>query len=143
MDFNKKKDDLNKDYNQLKTVPEDSEIKNDYNKDRKNFSFNSTDKLQTKEKNLKNISQLSNKGTSDSKNKIDEDNYTLNDYLNSYRSDDEKTSPLKDLVAKLREQSNIRTSDTNNDNIQKNTDETLSKINEFTLNDQNNKIKND
>jgi hypothetical protein len=143
MDFNKKKDDLNKDYNQLKTVPEDSEIKNDYNKDRKNFSFNSTDKLQTKEKNLKNISQLSNKGTSDSKNIIDEDNYTLNDYLNSNRRDDEKTSPLKDLVAKLREQSNIRTSDTNNDNIQKNTDETLSKINEFTLNDQNNKIKND
>jgi hypothetical protein len=63
--------------------------------------------------------------------------------LNSNRRDDEKTSPLKDLVAKLREQSNIRTSDTNNDNIQKNTDETLSKINEFTLNDQNNKIKND
>ena len=50
MDFNKKKDDLNKDYNQLKTVPEDSEIKNDYNKDRKNFSFNSTDKLQKKRK---------------------------------------------------------------------------------------------
>lgn len=96
MDFNKKKNDAikndtdnsnesnfskdNKIYNrhiQLKTVPEDSEIKTDDKKDKKNFSFNSTDKFysNSKENTLKNNSHKLVKND----NKIEEDNYSLND----------------------------------------------------------------